>query len=126
MEAILTDNYATQIITGAGTGKTLPLQRKVKFLIKKNIPREDILCISYSVASKEDLEKKLKKTLGNNKVKMKTFHSVRNEILKINKEKCRVKEDTLNCAIVNHLFLFFNSPIFIYCIHFYSILTVKA
>jgi len=100
IKAVLTDNDATQIIAGAGTGKTLTLQGKVKFLIEeKNIPAEDILCLSYSRASKADLKDKIEKTIGKSKIKVKTFHALGSKILNINEEKCRVKKDALDHAI---------------------------
>ena len=100
IRAVLTDNDATQIIAGAGTGKTLTLQGKVKFLIEEmKVPSEDILCISYSRASKKDLKDKIEKTIGKTNIKVKTFHGVGSKILRINEEDFRVKEDALERAI---------------------------
>ena len=85
--AVLTDDDATQIVAGAGTGKTLTIQAKVKYLIEKQgISPEDILCISFSNSARDDLAGKLEKTIGNAPVKVRTFHSLGYGILGVNGE----------------------------------------
>ena len=80
--AVLTDDDATQIVAGAGTGKTLTIQAKVKYLLdKKGIKPEDILCISFSNSASEDLADKLDNTIGNAPVEVRTFHSLGFKIL---------------------------------------------
>lgn len=72
--AVLTDDDNTQIVAGAGTGKTLTIQAKVKFLIEKqNISPSDILCITFSNTARNDLERKIKKTIGNKQVNIIVF-----------------------------------------------------
>ena len=83
--AILTDDDNTQIVAGAGTGKTLTIQSKVKYLIeKKGIAPEDILCISFSNSARDDLAEKLKRTIGDAPVEVRTFHSLGYSILGVN------------------------------------------
>ena len=49
-----------EIIAGAGTGKTQTLVAKSSYLIeKKNIEPSEILCLSFSNASVDDLSKRL-------------------------------------------------------------------
>ena len=94
--AVLTDDDNTQIVAGAGTGKTLTIQAKVKFLIEKqNISPHDILCITFSNTARNDLERKIKKTIGNKPVNIKTFHSIGYSILGINGEERKVPEKEL-------------------------------
>lgn len=85
IRAVLTDDDNTQIVAGAGTGKTLTLQAKVKYLIEKQgVAPEDILCISFSKSARNDLANKLEKTLGGNIVDVRTFHSIGYKILGMN------------------------------------------
>ncbi len=50
-----------EIIAGAGTGKTQTLVAKSSYLIeKKNIDSSEILCLSFSNSSVDDLKKRLK------------------------------------------------------------------
>lgn len=85
IRAVLTDDDNTQIVAGAGTGKTLTLQAKVKYLIEKQgVAPEDILCISFSNSARDDLAYKLEKTLGGNIVDVRTFHSIGYKILGMN------------------------------------------
>ena len=85
IKAVLTDDDVTQIVAGAGTGKTMTIQAKIKYLIEKqNISPSDILCISYSNSACDDLASKLEKTLGDNIIDVRTFHSVGFSILRDN------------------------------------------
>ena len=91
--AVLTDDDNTQIVAGAGTGKTLTIQAKVKFLIEKqNVNPKDILCMSFSNSARDDLEKKLKQTIGDAPVEVRTFHSLGYSILGKNDEYKEVPE----------------------------------
>lgn len=85
-----TDKYQNRIIkskvknmlvlAGAGSGKTLIIVGKIKYLISKGIFPEEILCISYTKAASKSLESKLKKESIN--IKVKTFHSLGFDIIK--------------------------------------------
>lgn len=88
-EAVVTDADALQIIAGAGTGKTTTLIAKVKYLIEeKGIKPSEILCLSFSRKSVNDLRKKLTElniSVSNynslNSVRVSTFHSFGNSFL---------------------------------------------
>lgn len=57
--AILKDEKSNLIIAGAGAGKTLTICGKVKYLLeRKNLSPNDILLLSYSKKSADDLQKK--------------------------------------------------------------------
>ncbi len=78
--AILSDPISNLTIAGAGAGKTLTICGKVKWLIEKcGISPQDILLLSYSKASAEDLDKKVSKI--SSALTVKTFHSLGLEIL---------------------------------------------
>src|SRR5690606_28480826 len=58
--AILTDSVSNLVIAGAGSGKTLTICGKAKWLLEdQRVDKKDILFLSYSKASAEDLGSKL-------------------------------------------------------------------
>ena len=93
MEKIKLDRYQQKVIknksknllviAGAGCGKTLTIIYKIKYLIKKHIMPEEILCITFTKSAAAELQNKLKKE--NIYIKVKTFHSLGYEIIKNNK-----------------------------------------
>lgn len=59
--AVITDEYSNLIIAGAGSGKTLTILGKVKYLIeKKNINPENILLLSFTKKTVKDLNDRIK------------------------------------------------------------------
>jgi DNA helicase-4 len=60
--AVITDEYSNLIIAGAGSGKTLTILGKVQYLIEqKKINPEDILLLSFTKKTVEELNERLKK-----------------------------------------------------------------
>ena len=69
MEKITLDKYQNKVvknksknllvIAGAGSGKTLTIVYKIKQLIKNKIHPNEILCITFTKAAAQNLEKKL-------------------------------------------------------------------
>ena len=101
--AVVIDEDNTQIIAGAGTGKTLTLQAKLKYLTKiKGVKDENILCLSYSKSSVEDLQDKVLETLGENEIDIRTFHSLGANILRYNDEDDRIYKGALDEVIENY------------------------
>lgn len=79
-KAILCETKSNLVVAGAGAGKTLTICGKVKYLLdNKYCAPDDILLLSYSKASAEDLAQKVQKV--NNDIKVKTFHALGLEIL---------------------------------------------
>lgn len=59
--ALITDEYSNLIIAGAGSGKTLTILAKVKYLVEqKNINPENILLLSFTRKTVEELNERLK------------------------------------------------------------------
>ena len=79
--AIVTDEYSNLIIAGAGSGKTLTILGKVKYLIeKKNINPENILLLSFTKKTVEDLNDRITNIgLGTEAT---TFHKLGYDIIK--------------------------------------------
>ena len=66
------------VVAGAGSGKTLTMVGKIKYLIEKeNVNYKDILCISFTNETVNSLKKKLEYDID-----VFTFHKLRLEILK--------------------------------------------
>lgn len=79
-KAIMTKGNV-QLIASAGSGKTLTIVGKVKYLIEiEHIKEENILCISFTRKSKESLENAINKE-KTRKVQVKTFHQLALDIL---------------------------------------------
>jgi len=78
--AVLCDSKSSLVLAGAGSGKTLTICGKVKYLLEKNFAKEDeILLLSYSHDSAMDLEKKVSQIAHG--LTVKTFHSLGYNIL---------------------------------------------
>lgn len=86
-KAILCDERSNLVVAGAGSGKTLTICGKLKYLIEvMGVKPEEILLLSYSRASAEDLNEKARKISED--FSAKTFHALGLEILrKPNDEK---------------------------------------
>ena len=59
--ALITDEYSNLIIAGAGSGKTLTILGKVKYLIEqKNVKPKNILLLSFTKKTVDELNERLK------------------------------------------------------------------
>ncbi|GAA4241134.1 UvrD-helicase domain-containing protein [Winogradskyella damuponensis] len=79
--AVITDEYSNLIIAGAGSGKTLTIIGKVKYLLeKKNVKPENILLLSFTRKTVEELNARLKNIgLG---ARATTFHKLGYDTIK--------------------------------------------
>ena len=79
--ALITDEYSNLIIAGAGSGKTLTILGKVKYLIEqKNVQPENILLLSFTKKTVDELNERLKK-IGLD-ARATTFHKLGYDTLK--------------------------------------------
>lgn len=96
--SILKDEKSSLIIAGAGSGKTLTICGKVKFLLEnKQVYPEDVLLLSYSKKSADDLSRKIKEI--DDRLTVGTFHKLGLDILKETQNKTFVVEDQFNAII---------------------------
>ncbi|MGL4766342.1 MAG: UvrD-helicase domain-containing protein [Aeromonas sp.] len=80
-KAVLTEEENTLVIAGAGSGKTLTISAKVKYLVEaKNIKPKDILLITFTKKSALEMEERISEKLGIN-VNVKTFHALGYDIM---------------------------------------------
>lgn len=102
--AVVTDEYANLIIAGAGSGKTLTILAKVKYLIEqKNIKPEEILLLSFTNKTVEDLNQRISAlNLGTRAL---TFHKLGYNIIKQYEENIPVttNDNTLKKVINDYL-----------------------
>ena len=129
--AILCNAKSNLTIAGAGSGKTLTICGKVKYLLEKGLAKKDeILLLSYSKASAEDLENKINKIATG--LTVETFHALGLKILTESNGKKKAIEEQLrtyitqffdeelvkNPAITNEIFQYIT-------LYFYSASTHK-
>lgn len=85
------------VIAGAGSGKTLTIVGKIKYLLKKGIFPNEILCLTFTNTAAKSLENKLKKE--NINLHVYTFHSLGYSFIKSQYKISLAKEETLNKII---------------------------
>lgn len=102
--ALITDEYSNLIIAGAGSGKTLTILGKVKYLIEqKNINPQNILLLSFTKKTVDELNERLK-NIGL-EARATTFHKLGYDIIKLNTENVPTltNENTLSNLIKEYL-----------------------
>lgn len=101
-KAVLADEKSLLVVAGAGSGKTLTICGKVEYLLKEcGVKPEDILLLSYSKKSADDLQSKINKIDKN--LTVGTFHKIGLDILKETQNKVFMVEDQYK-AIVEKYF----------------------
>lgn len=99
-KAILDESDSLLVVAGAGSGKTLTIIGKIKYLIeKKGIKPEEILCISFTNETVNSLMEKL-----DYPVKVQTFHKLALSILNENDIKYQIVSDDELDFIVEEYF----------------------
>ncbi len=94
--AVICDEDRVLVLAGAGSGKTLTISAKVKYLCEyKNILPEDILLISFTRKSAEEMTQRIHDKLGIS-VEAKTFHKLGLDIIKSSHGCCPKVFDDLS------------------------------
>jgi len=74
--AVIVDDINNLVLAGAGSGKTLTIAAKTKYLVEtKAIKPKDVLLISFTKKSSEEMEERIAKKL-NVDIQVKTFHKL--------------------------------------------------
>ena len=90
------------VVAGAGSGKTLTILGKIKYLIlEQNILPDEILCVTFTNAAAKSLSEKIKKEMGFS-VDTYTFHKLSMNIL--NKVDYSLADSNLLDDIVHKFF----------------------
>ena len=99
--AVLTNETSTLVIAGAGSGKTLTICGKVQYLLKElQVDPKDILLLSYSKKSADDLQNKVSKINPN--LTVGTFHKLGLDILRVSQNKMFAVEDQYKAIIESY------------------------
>ena len=101
---VLSNEPATLVIAGAGSGKSLTIIGKIIYLVKNcNINPEDILCISFTNDATINLKNNIQKNY-NFDINIYTFHKLSLEILKQNNIEYQISpEEHLSTIIDNFI-----------------------
>lgn len=106
--AVVVDESNNLVLAGAGSGKTLTISAKVKYLIdRKNINPEHILLISFTKKAAEEMYQRISQKL-NISVDVKTFHKLGLEII----TKHRKVRPDVSEELSNVIDTYFNENIF--------------
>ena len=130
---VLNSDNNLLVIAGAGSGKTLTIVGKIRYLINDlSVKPEEILCLSFTNDATESLKEKLR----NDKIDVMTFHKLGLHILKDNEKNLNIsKSDYLDYVVEEFLLgIIFESNIlmkkvlsyfniFLYFSNFYVILS---
>ncbi|MEH7749062.1 UvrD-helicase domain-containing protein, partial [Neobacillus drentensis] len=91
--AVVTDEDGNLIVAGAGSGKTLTIAGKVKYLVeKKGVKPEEILLVSFTRKAAEEMLERIKNKLDID-VDVNTFHSLGMKVIGKEKKKRPSVED---------------------------------
>lgn len=103
--AVIDSSNSALLLAGAGSGKTLTIVGKIRYLIEiLKIKKEDILCISFTNDSVNSLKNVLLKNY-NYDIDVSTFHKLALNILKDNKNIVNIaSSDELDYIITEYFY----------------------
>ena len=105
---VLSNEEATLVVAGAGSGKSLTIIGKIVYLVKRcNIKPEEILVISFTNDATNNLKNNIKKNYNFN-INIYTFHKLALEILKQNNIEYSIAPDNYLESIVDNYLLINN------------------
>ncbi len=100
---VLSSDANTLVIAGAGSGKSLTIVGKVKYLINNGVSPKDILCISFTNKASLSLKNKLEEEL-NLEIDVFTFHKLGLKILEKGSINYSIaKSDTLEYVVSEYM-----------------------
>lgn len=104
LKCVVSEEESCLIIAGAGSGKSLTLIAKIRYLIEtKYIDENEILCISFTKESSAKLKEELKKYYSYN-IDVVTFHKLAYNILIDNNIEFKLASDDLLNYIVDEFY----------------------
>lgn len=65
-----------KVLAGAGSGKSTTMVARIVRLLESGMPQESILVIMFNKDASESFKEKLRRQIGQNKITVKTFHSL--------------------------------------------------
>ena len=102
-QIVLDNSKSLLVVAGAGSGKTFTILGKIKYLVEnKNIDLSEILCISLTNDTVNNLKSKLLNMSFD--INVKTFHKLGLDILKKNKKSIAICSDNYLDFIIDEYF----------------------
>lgn len=103
--AVITDEDRILVLAGAGSGKTLTISAKVKYLCEvKNINPKDILLISFTKKSAQEMTERIQNKLGI-ETEASTFHKLGLDIIKnTDREHPEISDENVLNQFVHNFF----------------------
>ena len=115
-KVVLDESDRLLVIAGAGSGKTLTIVGKIKYLIeKKKIKENEILCLSFTNESVNNLRERVKYN-----VDVLTFHKLALKILESNRFNYNISRDTLVNYITDEYFLINDEKIRCFLVEYFD------
>lgn len=122
-KVVLDENDSLLVIAGAGSGKTITIIGKIRYLIeRKNIDYRDILCISFTNETVNNLKKKI-----GYDVDCYTFHKLALRILRENNFSYQIIDPNFLAYIIDEYFEYniYNNNYMKYVLEYFNILLKK-
>lgn len=102
---VLSDEEASLVVAGAGSGKSLTIIGKIVYLVKEeNVNSSDILCISFTNDATINLQKNIAKNYQFN-IDIYTFHKLSLSILKQHNISYEIAPDNYLSDIIDEILL---------------------
>ena len=117
-KVVVSDEVSTLVVAGAGSGKSLTMIGKIRYLIEeKKATEEEILCISFTKDATKNLKKNIEKNY-NYQLEVYTFHKLALEILKSHNQELNIADSNLLENVIHNYFhqIVLNYPKMIYLI----------
>ena len=105
IESVVTEEDATLVVAGAGTGKTSSVVGKIGYLLKSNLAQSNnILALAFNRDAAQEMRERVKEKTGE-KIEIRTFHSYgKNIIEEKKKEKFKIADfETHERAKLSHV-----------------------
>lgn len=102
--AVMTNEENALVLAGAGSGKTLTISAKVRYLVNRlNVNPSEILLISFTKASAEEMTERIRSKLGI-QIDAKTFHKLGLDLIRSHSTKSIniAPEDALTSIIYRY------------------------
>ena len=82
-KSVISDSKRILCIAGAGSGKTSVLIKRIEYLVKyKSVEQDKILAITFTRKARQEMQERLSLIIPNHKVKIETFNSFSEKILR--------------------------------------------
>lgn len=101
--ACVVDDDYNLVIAGAGSGKTLTICGKIKYLLEKGVSPDRILCISFTNKACDELKARFERVFGLN-IDVKTFHKLALSIMDECDEKCEIADENKSNQFIEQSF----------------------